>query len=69
MGCESPKQAILFFRQMMQEMDMKNPVAGNRIEEIEVLSHSVNPVRLKNNPIGIDISAAFYLYGLVLTGA
>lgn len=66
MGCESPKQAISIFRQMMQEMDMKNPVGGNREEEIEILSHSVNPVRLKNNPIGLDVDAIAGLYSIIL---
>jgi hypothetical protein len=47
-------------------MDMKNPVAGNRDEEIEILSHSVNPVRLKNNPIGLDVDAIAGLYSIIL---
>ena len=38
MGCESPEQAIAEFRQMMADMDLKNPMAGNREEELEVLS-------------------------------
>lgn len=62
MGCENPKQAIAAFRQMMLEMEMKNPVAANRNEEIDVLSHSVNPVRLKNNPVILseDVIASLY---------
>ena len=62
MGCENPQQAIEAFRQMMVEMDLKNPVAGNRDEEIEVLSHSVNPVRLKNNPVELNGSIIYSLY-------
>lgn len=66
MGCESPVQAIAEFRQMMEEMDLKNPVAGNREEELNVLSTSVNPVRLKNNPIELKESAIFKLYSIIL---
>lgn len=66
MGCECPKQAISFFCQIMQEMDMKNPVGGNREEEIEILSHSVNPVRLKNNPIGLDETTIKQLYEIIV---
>jgi len=66
MGCENPKQAISFFRQMMQEMDMKNPVSVNRDEEIEILSSSVNPIRLKNNPILLDEKVLSSLYKIIL---
>ena len=55
MGCDNPEQAISEFRKMMMEMDLKIPVASNkRTEEIEALTHSVNPVRLKNNPISLN---------------
>ncbi len=66
MGCESPKLAIAVFRQMMKEMEMANPVAGIRNEEIDILSHSVNPVRLKNNPVGLDVATIRMLYEIIL---
>lgn len=62
MGCESPENAIALFREMMEDMEMKNPVAENREDEIEVLSNSVNPVRLKNNPVGLDQQTIEQLY-------
>ena len=62
MGCESPEQAISFFRQMMVDMELKNPVAGNRQEELIILSTSVNPVRLKNNPAMLDNETIIHLY-------
>ncbi len=66
MGCESSEQAIAEFRQMMIYMDLKNPVAGDREEELGVLSTSVNPVRLKNNPVGISTETALELYGKIV---
>lgn len=66
MGCESPEKAITEFRLMMKEIDLKNPVAGNRDEEIDVLSHSVNPVRLKNNPVNLDERTIYSLYMLIV---
>lgn len=54
MSCENPRRAIIFFRQMMKEMDLKNPKAVNRKEELRVLSTSVNPTRSKNNPVMMD---------------
>ena len=66
MGCEKPYDAITFFRQMMIEMDLKNPVARNRDAELAVLSNSVNPVRMKNNPIELDMTAIKKIYEIVL---
>ena len=62
MGTENQTEAIAQFRQMMKEMDLKDPVAENMDEELNLLSTSVNPVRLKNNPIRLDIDAIRDLY-------
>ena len=66
MGCANPVKAIELFRQMMVEMDLKNPVAVNTEEELEALSTSVNPVRLKNNPVSIDIADSHDLYSVII---
>lgn len=66
MGCESPEQAILKFREMMKDMEFKNPVTGNREEELHVLSTSVNPVRLKNNPVLLDSESIRVLYETII---
>lgn len=66
MGCEHPKEAIAAFRNMMKDMELKNPVAVNREEELEVLSTSVNPVRLKNNPVIVEKDMIPSLYGMFL---
>ena len=66
MGCETPSLAIKVFRQMMKEMDMSNPVVSNRKEELDILSRSVNPIRLKNNPVELDDIAIRILYDSIL---
>ena len=66
MECENPKLAIAAYRQMMAEMGMKNPEAENRKEEIDVLSTSVNPVRLKNNPVELDLETIYSLYNTII---
>ena len=66
MGCESPKQAIVEFRYLMKEMELNNPVLVNREKELEVLSTSVNPVRLKNNPINLDKRSILCLYSIIV---
>ena len=64
MGCDTPNQAINQFRQMMQEMEMANPISepNHRASDLELLSTSVNPVRLKNNPIKLNEATIHALY-------
>lgn len=66
MGCDTTKQAIEVFCDIMKDLDLKNPVAGDKEEELNVLSTSVNPIRLKNNPIGLDNNAIKNLYQLII---
>lgn len=66
MGCESPQQAIGAFYEMMKDMDLKNPESVNRSVELSVLSTSVNPVRLKNNPIELNSTAIQFLYDKII---
>ena len=66
MGCKNPAEAIALFRQMEVEMDLKNPVALNKGEELGMLSTSVNPVRLKNNPVKLAIEIIKDLYKQIL---
>jgi len=66
MGCANPVQAIEMFRQMINEMDLKNPVAENREKELILLSSSVNHVRLKNNPILLDEQTKYSLYSGII---
>ena len=66
MGCTNPVKAIEIFRQMMEDMELKNPVAGNREEELDILAISVNPVRLKNNPIELNADVIRSLYCLIV---
>ena len=66
MGCDTPKQAICVFHEMMKDMELKNPVAGKREEDLKVLSSSVNPVRLKNNPIDLTYEVIKWLYNKII---
>ena len=52
MGVKEIREAIAQFRLMMSDMNLSNPTSINDHEkEIEILSSSVNPVRLRNNPV------------------
>lgn len=69
MGCANPFEAIAKFRQMMKEMVINNPVAVNKEEELRALSTSVNPERLKNNPIELTGCVIKNIYNQILTDA
>lgn len=66
MGCQNPSEAIVKFRQMIYEMELNNPVAENMEEELDILSTSVNPVRLKNNPVGLETDVIHSLYKIIV---
>lgn len=51
MGFSSPMDAIVYFRKMMEEMEMVRTISTGKSSDIEILSKSVNTVRLKNNPV------------------
>ena len=62
MNVTTPQDAVLYFRKMMKEMSLANPVSTNKEQEVDILSHSVNPVRLKNNPVKLDEETIRCLY-------
>lgn len=61
MGCATVESAISKFEYMMVRMELKQPVL-NTLGEIDILAKSVNPVRLKNNPIYLSEEVLRNLY-------
>jgi len=60
MGCENEYEAVAFFDDFVSGLGLNNPKATQ--EEFEVLCKSVNPVRLKNNPIKLEAEDIRKLY-------
>ncbi len=58
--------SIQGFRKLMDELSMQQPVSRQREEELTLLSRSVNPVRMKNNPVAIDEQQARRLYEAII---
>ena len=67
MGCKTPEEAVLVFNQMMSDMEMQKPVPVNPDKELGILVHSVNPVRLKNNPVELDEQTIMRIYREILS--
>lgn len=66
MGCDTPNMAIDKIRKMMKVLNLTQPVSTNKDVDIEVLCTSVNPVRLRNNPISIDYKTAKTIYSNIV---
>ena len=58
----SVENAISEFRLMLDMMEIGKPKSENREADIEVLSTSVNSIRLKNNPVGLNVETIKSIY-------
>ena len=54
LGCENTERAIRWFRELLDELEIGRPLSGDREKELNLLAASVNPVRLKNNPVALS---------------
>lgn len=59
-GCEDMHMAVKVFDELLEELALKNPKAEG--SDYELLSGSVNLVRLKNNPVELDYNSINCLY-------
>lgn len=68
MGGDNPYAACGIFTCMMTDMGLQSLVADpeKRASDIEILSSSVNPVRLKNNPVELNVSTIKNLYESII---
>lgn len=66
MGCKNSIQAIGMFHKMMAEMELRNPLATDKELELEILTNSVNPIRIKNNPVLLSNNIIKLLYSRII---
>ena len=64
MGCGSAKEAADKLCDFFDSLELEVPYASE--EQIEILKTSVNPVRLKNHPVALDINDIEMLYRKIL---
>lgn len=60
MDCACPKEAAELFQRIFDELEFSVPDACD--EDFAVMNTSVNPIRLKNNPVLLDDNAIDMLY-------
>ena len=63
-GCQNSEQAVAKFEGILQQFELAIPKASD--DDYAILKKSVNPVRLKNNPVGLDENAIDELYHEIL---
>ncbi len=61
LGCATAKEGVDFFFRLLEELGLDSPATANG-ENLEVLTASVNPVRLKNNPVQLTEETLYRLY-------
>jgi alcohol dehydrogenase class IV len=64
MGCGSAKEAAAKLVEFFDSLELEVPAATE--EQIDILKTSVNPVRLKNHPVALDINDIEMLYRKIL---
>ena len=65
MGCETTEQAVRLFEDVVSKLELNTPKDVTQ-KDIDILKTSVNPVRLKNNPVGLDVETIEMLYKEIL---
>lgn len=61
-GAESPYAAHDVFISMLKYMEIQDPVSSSHSSDISILASSVNPIRLKNNPVELNEETIRCLY-------
>ena len=65
MGEKKPLDAAAKFQNIVKQLDLKTPEIKSE-EDFDVLKKSVNPTRLKNNPVSLDEETIDMLYHKIL---
>ena len=66
MGCDTVNGAVNRFSLMLDELGLIRTVNRKSEKDLTVLSKSVNPVRLKNNPVELDCDAINIIYSNII---
>lgn len=66
LGCPSLILAPSFLRSMLKVLNLNCPKSNNREKDLNTLTDSVNPIRLKNSPISLDSTTLHVLYNSII---
>lgn len=66
MGANTPQQAISTFEDIMQKLELERPISQQPAADLQTLSTSVNPIRLRNNPVELSQDAIRSIYSKII---
>lgn len=66
MGSNTAIDAVDRFSMMLESLGLMRTVKAKSTDDLTVLSSSVNPVRLKNNPVGLSNEAINAIYSKII---
>lgn len=60
------EESVEFFFELLNQLEIDNPTSSNKEQDLKELSQSVNPIRLRNNPISFGLEDIVSIYARVL---
>lgn len=66
LGCSTPREAADFMQNLLTILDLEKPRTNQREKELEILASSINPIRLRNNPVTLSKEASLSIYNSIL---
>lgn len=66
MSCADANEAAIKLKGIFDSLELEVPTATE--EQFEVFRNSVNPVRLENHPMALDVETINFLYHEILNG-
>lgn len=64
--CPSAYDAANFMQNLLSTLKLDNPKTNDLKKDLEILSNSVNPIRLKNNPVELLQPIIYQFYNILL---
>lgn len=62
----SQNLSLVYYKNMLQMLEMSRPESKDKDEEVEILAESVDSVRLKNNPVELRAEVLKGMYGRII---
>lgn len=63
-GCENAEQGAEKFQELLDSLELPKPIAGE--SDLEILTNSVDPMKLSNNPVALDKQIIRELYKFII---
>ena len=63
-GCKNAEQGADKFKELLDSLDLPKPIAGEN--DLEILINSVDPTKLKSNPVALNKEVIKELYKLII---